>query len=193
MANPDFPSELGNIPYDEILGAPLNAAVEANAAASETAANFILDVAFEEPDDFAFDATRKPVYVEFSYRKGTVNEQGESTEEEFELQVPLLLLLHVPYFEVDTVEIDFNVKLNSVEKKAESQERKFGGRAGYLPYFTVSGSSKKQEKRQQEIERKYHQKVHIEAGSIEPPEGTSRVMDVLEQTITEKPLDEAEE
>lgn len=195
LQEPDFPTEMGNIPYDEIIGAPLNAAVDANTRASETAADFILNVAFEEADDFSvFSDAKKPRYVEFNYRKETVDDTGSPTEEEFQMRVPLLLLLHVPYFEVENVTIDFNVKLNSVRKTAISEESELGGGGGLfggLGFFTVSGSYQRTEKRSQEIQRTYHQSVHVEAGSIEPPEGVTRLLSVLEETITEEGGSEA--
>lgn len=187
LQEPNFPTEMGNIPYDEIIGAPLNAAVDANTRASETAADFIQDVAFEPSDGFSvFSDGRKPRYVTFNYKKDTVDDSGNVSEEEFELRIPLLLLLHVPYFEVETVTIDFNVKLNSVRKRAIEEDGGGGATLGAgLPFFTVSGSYKRTDKRSQTVERTYDQSVHVEAGSIEPPEGVTRLLDVLEQTITE--------
>ena len=189
LQEPNFPTEMGNIPYDEIIGAPLNAAVDANTRASEAAADFILNVAFEESDDFSiFSDAKEPVTVTFNYRKRTVDEDGDTQEEEFELKVPLLLLLHVPYFEIENVTIDFNVKLHSVRKRQIETESGIGGGGGLfgaIGFFNVSGSYQKTDKRGQEIQRTYDQQVHVEAGSIEPPEGVSRILDVLEQTITE--------
>ncbi|MFP4217879.1 MAG: DUF2589 domain-containing protein [Salinarchaeum sp.] len=39
------------MPYNSIIGGPLNAAVEADAEASQTAAKFIDDVGFQTADD----------------------------------------------------------------------------------------------------------------------------------------------
>ncbi|WP_247729114.1 DUF2589 domain-containing protein [Halovivax limisalsi] len=196
MPRPDFPKELGNIPYSKILGAPLNAAVEANAEASETAAQFIQDVAFKESEGFdTFGAQREPVYVNFHYRKDATNAEGEVETQEFQMKIPLLLLLHVPYFEVNNVTVDFNVSLNSVHAKRVETEGGGGGSVGGLLGgiigFNVGGSYQRTEKRQQKIERKYDQSVHIEAGSIEAPTGVTRLLDVLEQTITETSEEEA--
>jgi hypothetical protein len=182
---------MGNIPYAEIIGAPLNAAVDANAQASETAKEFILNVAFEEGSGFAvFDDAKEPVYVTFNYRKQTTDDTGSPTTEEFELKVPLLMLLHVPYFEVNNVTIDFNVKLNSVRKRAITDSGGVGGGLR-IPLFTVAGGYQRTDKRSQKIERTYDQSVHVEAGSIEPPKGVTRILDVLEQTITETSGSEA--
>ena len=191
LQEPNFPTEMGNIPYDEIIGAPLNAAVDANTRASETAADFILNVAFEESDDFSIfdDNAREPVTVTFNYHKNAVDADGNATKEEFEMSVPLLLLLHVPYFEIENVTIDFNVKLHSVRKRQIETDGGIGGGGGLfgaLGFFNVSGSYQKTDKRGQEIERTYDQSVHVEAGSIEPPTGVTRILDVLEQTITEE-------
>ena len=122
MPNPNFPGELGSIPYETIIGGPLNAAVEANADASMTAAKFIQDVGFQEAED-DWESSRKPVYVTFSYKKTVIDdESGAESTKEFEMRVPLLLLVNIPYFEVSRVTVDFNVKLNSVQTYATSSK-----------------------------------------------------------------------
>lgn len=192
MPNPNFPGELGSIPYETIIGGPLNAAVSANADASMTAAKFIQDVGFQESDD-GWEADRKPVYVTFSYKKSVIDDtSGEETTKEFEMQVPLLLLVHVPYFEVSKVTIDFNVKLNSVQSYSTSSQFDIDSTVkGKQGWFTgnvkwkVSASYQKKKSREQTVERTYDQNVHVEAQSIEPPTGVTRVFDVLEETITE--------
>jgi hypothetical protein len=186
LQEPNFPSEMSSIPYDEIIGAPLTAAVNANTEASRAAADFIRDVAFQENQGFSFSNARTPRYVTFNYSKTVTDENGNSSEEEFELEIPLLLLLHVPYFEVENVTIDFNVKLNSVRKRMISEDGGGSlGLGGGIPWFSVSGSYQRTDKRSQTVERTYDQSVHVQAGSIEPPEGVTRLLDVLEETITE--------
>lgn len=209
MPNPNFPGELGNIPYQEVIGAPLNAAVQANAKASQTAAEFIKDVGFKPSDDAlftdVFDSPDEPVYVTFNYRKEVIDDTGSSQEQTFEMRVPLLLLLHVPYFEVENVTIDFNVKLNSVHKYSVSNEFEYdfeaGSESGFSlfgaiqsnNYWNVDTSYKRKSARGQEVERTYDQSVHVEAGSIEAPEGVKKLLGVLEQTITETPGEEESE
>lgn len=209
MPNPNFPGELANIPYQEVIGAPLNAAVQANAKASQTAAEFIKDVGFKQSDDElftgVFNSPDEPVYVTFHYRKEVIDDSGTSQEQTFEMRVPLLLLLHVPYFEVENVTIDFNVKLNSLHKYAVSSEFEYDFDAGSETefslfgafqsnnYWNVNTSYKRSTARGQEVERTYDQSVHVEAGSIEAPEGVKKLLGVLEQTITENPGEEEEE
>ncbi|WP_049937508.1 DUF2589 domain-containing protein [Haloplanus natans] len=192
MPNPNFPGELGSIPYGTIIGGPLNAAVEANADASMTAAKFIQDVGFQDAAD-DWESSRKPVYVTFSYKKTVIDdESGAESTKEFEMRVPLLLLVNIPYFEVSRVTVDFNVKLNSVQTYATSSkfdiDSEVKGKQGWFTgnvKWKVSASYQKQKSQSQKIERTYDQSVHVEAESVEPPTGVTRVFDVLEETITE--------
>lgn len=196
MPNPDFAAELGSIPYEEVIGTPLRAAVEANAKASMTAAEFIRSVGFTEPTV----GQAEPVTVEFGYEKRTVDDNDNETTEQRSLSVPLLLLLNVPYFEVSDVTIDFNVRLNSVESYEQSNEFEFGyertsqasADLGFLQGKTkseVSVSYQRSSSRGQEIERTYDQSVHVKAESVEPPEGVNRLMGALEQTIADDSSD----
>ncbi|MFB6162575.1 MAG: DUF2589 domain-containing protein [Halococcoides sp.] len=192
MPNPNFPAELGSLPYESIIGGPLDAAVEANARASMTAAKFIQDVGFEEANNW--NSGRKPVYVEFSYKKDVLDETtGEKTTKELKLRVPLLLLINIPYFEVSNVTIDFNVTLKSVQTYTTSSqfnvESTVKGKQGWLTgnvKWKVSASYQKKTSRSKSVQRSYDQTVHVEAKSVEPPSGVTRVFDILEQTITEK-------
>ncbi|MFC6989814.1 DUF2589 domain-containing protein [Haloplanus sp. GCM10025708] len=191
--NPNFPGELGSIPYSQIIGGPLNAAVEANAQASETAAKFIQDVGFQK--DNSMSSGEKPVYVEFHYKKQVMDESsGQTTEKEFSLQVPFLLLVNVPYFEVSNVTIDFHVRLNSVEKYATSSkfnvESEVKGKQGWFTgnvKWRVSASYQRQKSQSQKIERTYDQNVHVVAEGVGPPKGVDTLFKVLEETITETP------
>lgn len=193
MPNPDFTAELASIPYEHVIGEPLRAAVEANASASQTAAEYIMELGFTEP----IVGNQKPVMVDFSYSKQVIDDvSGDEVTEDHVMSVPLLLLLHIPYFEVENVTIDFNVKLNSVDSYARSSQ--FGvdfsrdAEAGFDVGF-VNGKTRSSvnigyqssTRRGKEIKRTYDQRVRVEAGSIEPPEGASRVLTALETAITD--------
>lgn len=189
MPNPNFPAELGNIPYESVIGGPLNAAVEANARASMTAAKFIQDVGFT-----TVDGNEEPVMVTFEYEKQVIDDAtGEETTERFRMTVPLLLLVHVPYFEVSQVTIDFHAKLNSIQKYSVSNkfnvDSSVKGKQGWFlgnVKWSVNVSYQRQAHRSQKIERTYDQKVHVEAESIDAPEGVKKLLGVLEETISEE-------
>jgi hypothetical protein len=190
MADPNFPAETGQHSVRNRHRGPLNAAVTANANASQTAAQFIREVGFTTDED----GNSAPVMIDFSYEKRTVAEDGAESSRQFKLSVPLLLLLHVPYFEVNTMTIDFNVKLNSVQTYQvndqfavdASLQAKHGWLTGHVK-FSVNTSYQRQSQRGEKVERSYDQRVHVAAGSVEPPEGVKKLLGVLEETITERP------
>ncbi|MES3161445.1 MAG: DUF2589 domain-containing protein [Halorubrum sp.] len=193
MPNPDFNAELASIPYEHVIGEPLRAAVEANASASQTAAEYIMRLGFTDP----VVGNQEPVMVDFTYNKQVVDEEsGETVTEVHVMSVPLLLLLHIPYFEVENVTIDFNVKLNSVDAYARSTQFEFDSSReaeGGLNIGFMNGKTKSSvnvgaqfsTRRGQEVKRAYDQRVRVEAGSIEPPEGASQVLTALETAITD--------
>ena len=193
MPNPDFPSELATIPYEHVIGEPLRAAVEANASASQTAAEYIMKLGFTDP----VVGDQEPVMVDFTYNKRVIDDvSGDEVSEEHVMSVPLLLLLHVPYFEVETVIVDFNVKLNSVDSYARSsqfeidfsKEKEGGLDLGFLNGKTKSSVNigyQTSTRRGKEVKRSFDQRVRVEAGSIEPPEGAARVLTALETAITD--------
>lgn len=193
MPNPDFTAELATIPYEHVIGEPLRAAVEANASASQTAAEYIMKLGFTDP----VVGNQEPVMVDFTYTKQVIDDvSGDEVSEEHVMSVPLLLLLHIPYFEVENVTIDFNVKLNSVDSYGRSsqfeidysKEQEGGVNLGFVNGKTKSSVNigyQFSTRRGKEIKRSYDQRVHIEAGSIEPPEGATRVLTALETAITD--------
>lgn len=193
MPNPDFTAELASIPYEHVIGEPLRAAVEANASASQTAAEYIMKLGFTDP----VVGDQKPVMVDFTYSKQVIDDvSGDEVSEEHVMSVPLLLLLHIPYFEVENVTVDFNVKLNSVDSYARSsqfeidfsKEAEGGFDVGFVNGKTKSSVNigyQSSTRRGKEIKRTYDQRVRVEAGSIEPPEGASRVLTALETAITD--------
>jgi len=196
MPNPNFPAELGNIPYQSIIGGPLTAAVKANTDASEAAAQFIKEVGFTEDEN----GEKSPRMVEFSYEKEVIDEEsGESTLKSHTITIPFLLLTNVPYFEVEQVTVDFNVKLNSIQTYEASDEFNLDvenkGKQGWFTgrtEWSVNSSYQRKTSRSQEVERTYDQQVHVEAGSVEAPEGVKKLLGVLEQTIVEVPEDSAD-
>jgi hypothetical protein len=191
MPNPNFPAELGNIPYQSIIGGPLIAAVKANTDASEAAAQFIKDVGFTEGEN----GEKSPRMVEFSYEKEVIDEEsGDSTLKSHTITIPFLLLTNVPYFEVEQVTVDFNVKLNSLQTYEVSDEFNLEvenkGKQGWFTgrtEWSVNSSYQRKSSRSQEVERTYDQQVHVQAGSVEAPEGVKKLLGVLEQTIVEVP------
>lgn len=98
-------STLQGLPFNNLIGGPLNACILAQAEAAQTTVNFIQDVGLSQQEDGSMEA----VYVYFNFvqngRKATVS-------------VPLLTILPIPYIAINTVDINFKATVNGLESES---------------------------------------------------------------------------
>ncbi len=98
-------STLQGLPFNNLIGGPLNACILAQAEAAQTTVNFIQDVGLSQNEDGNMEA----VYVYFNFvqngRKATVS-------------VPLLTILPIPYIAINTVDINFKATVNGMESES---------------------------------------------------------------------------
>ena len=192
MAVPaNFAQELGSIDFSQVIGGPLVAAVEAHNMAQVTVADFIQSIGFiDTNDDGQPDAVRM---VTFRYQREVTNEDGTTATRTFTFTVPFILLIRLPYFDVDSVDISLNVELTSVETRdtntAFNIDAEAKVRHGWLvgkASFKVNTSYSRTTKTGSRVERKYSYQVRVHAGSEEPPEGVNKLLDALVSLATER-------
>ncbi|WP_345672951.1 DUF2589 domain-containing protein [Streptomyces phyllanthi] len=196
-------AELQQIPFSQLIGAPLKAAVEAQALAAQSTIEFIHKVGFKQPSgndapDLVFDDVTKDASagelrsVTFSYTK---KDENEGTNE-FSLTVPFLAITPIPFIRIDEVTIDFNAKLtDSVQRKTSSEfnldsEVKGSYSAFWSPIKVearVSATYNQKSSSSERQQREYTLQIHVRAVQDEMPAGLSRMLDILEQAIQEQP------
>ncbi|MEC8742387.1 MAG: DUF2589 domain-containing protein [Candidatus Thermoplasmatota archaeon] len=175
----DFGQELGSLDFENIIGGPLTAVVEAQAHAAETSIEFINEVGltFE-------DGRITPIKTVFSYQKESTDEQGVTRSRTHNIEVPVLAIVPIPYMVFNDVWLNFNVNLNSVENRSHNSftggsiagRGRFGG-------FSFSGSvaASRQKRDTGTVSKTYAMGVKIHAVQDEMPEGMERVLNILEQ------------
>ena len=175
----DFGQELGSLDFENIIGGPLTAVVEAQAHAAETSIEFINEVGltFE-------DGRITPIKTVFSYQKESTDEQGVTRSRTHNIEVPVLAIVPIPYMVFNDVWLNFNVNLNSVENRSRNSftggsiagRGRFGG-------FSFSGSvaASRQKRDTGTVSKTYAMGVKIHAVQDEMPEGMERVLNILEQ------------
>ena len=173
-------AQLGNIPFSTLIGGPLNAAVEAQAMAAKTSADFITKVAFDDEGNVKS--------VTFNYEK-----EGQATK----LSVPILTIVPIPFLRIDTLDIDFTANISaSTSSQDTSQENtqlnaKVDGSVSYWcakVNFSASYSNQKQSnsERNSKYDVQYTMGVKVHAVQDDMPAGMSKVLNILQDTITEK-------
>jgi hypothetical protein len=178
------------IPYSSLIGGPLDACIKAQAMAAQTTWEFIQNVGLTiDPDT----GETKAVSVNFQYQRN-----GQM----FNLIVPLLAILPIPYIAIDTITIDFkaNISASSSTVNEETTSTEYGGEAsgsasvGWGPFkvrlnFKANYSSKKDSKATQESKYsvEYTMDIHVQAGQADMPAGLATVLNMLQSAITEAP------
>lgn len=191
--------ELQSIPFRHLIGAPLNAAIEAQAEAAQVTVDFIQRVGFTNPQgdtppgapakEFNFGDVRT---LTFQYEK--VGADGKPAK--VSLTVPILSVVPVPYIRIDDMTIDFTAKINEIEtqetKTALSASAEVSG--SYSSWlspvrvgFKASMSYNRNTSSSSKFEKEYQMHVTVRAVQDEMPAGLAKVLQILEKIIVEKP------
>src|SRR5262245_7438927 len=100
--------ELRQIPFAHLIGAPMKAAIEAQALAAQTTIDFIHKVGFKQPraqdsDPLMSDTEENADFGELRNVTFTYDKKDETDGEDatFSLTVPLLAVVPIPYIRID--------------------------------------------------------------------------------------------
>lgn len=176
---------LGAIPFGHLIGAPLTAAVEAQAKAAQSTLTFIEAVALGQ------DGNVRTIAFKFKKTK------DDGTTENASLTVPILTILPVPYIRIDDMTIDFKASISastdSEEKTADETTAKasLSASAKYLWFsakFDASVSSKKDSSstRSSKYAVEYTIDIHVHAVQDDIPKGLATVLQILNESIQAK-------
>mmetsp|Transcript_126303 Transcript_126303/g.178252 ORF Transcript_126303/g.178252 Transcript_126303/m.178252 type:complete len:214 (-) Transcript_126303:45-686(-) len=176
--------ELNSLDFRNIIGGPLRAVIDAQAASALATVDFITKVGMaKDGDDF------KANMVSFDYEQPSGNGSDTTTNT---VNVPFLTMLPLPYIEVTTFVLDFQVKLDSMTKTSadltdtlqgddpDSTVSVYGGSS-----FSMKTSLSAQENTQErgESQKAFSLSVRVEAANAQLPAGTQRIMDILEGAV----------
>lgn len=100
---------LQGLPFDNLIGGPLNACVRAQADAAQTTLDFIQSIGLEEDEN----GHKQAVYVYFSFIQG-----GRKAV----MSIPLLTIVPIPYIAINTIDINFKATITGVESSSFTQE-----------------------------------------------------------------------
>lgn len=176
-------TEFAAVPFKKILSSPLLAVVEAQSESAKTTLAFIKGLMTDDGEVLT---------TTFKYKKN-VTEGDQVTNKAIELEVPLLVLLPIPFIRVEYMNMKFNVKLTSLHKVHDEKSTEVGANwnvdgsyAGVK--FGMSGHVTHNSKHSadDEIRREYSMEVQVHAVQDKMPGGMERVLNLLEGCIAEK-------
>lgn len=178
----DFTTESNNINFDKFIAGPLIAATDAQAQASFNVIDHCRKIGFEADGD---NPTGKVRYVDFVYEEKTGKVDPNTGTEitiKKDIKVPLLSMVQIPTLRIETLDIDFNVKLNSVRSKDVSSDFKvdLSGKAGWGPIsMKVSGAYQRTSTQGVRVQKQYTMNVKVKATQDEIPAGLEKILNLL--------------
>jgi hypothetical protein len=187
-----MPVDIGRemqLPMEQILGGPLQAVIKAQGLAAVATADFINNVGLEEPPQAG--GARRARTVSFSFTRSRPNAAGNGVvDERVTLDVPLLVLLPIPFIRIETTDINFEctVASTTVDESAtafgvdfEASAAVWFARASLKVSYSHTSSTK------DTVQRSSTLTVHIHAVQDEMPGGMRKMLDILETAIEDKP------
>ena len=161
-------NQFTGLPIENLISAPLLAAAEGQKSLASTTAAFITEVGMDDKGN-----TKS---VTFNYDDGT---------EKVVLDVPLLSIINVPSLCVDSIDVEFNmeVQTQSSTKSSTDVSTKVNASCGFACWkasFEGKVSHHSESNRSSDTSAKYTISVK---GKQEKPEGLMKVMDMLNASI----------
>lgn len=169
-------SLLQELDFNRILGAPLSACVNAQEEAAQATLQYLNEVVFTQAGDD--DSILEPVTVSFYF---------ESAGQVHRIVMPLLLIVPVPYLQIDRVDLTFQATVT--ESRMNHDTRKLSLKAKY----SAPGDSAEVSK---ETKAEYMNKrcidINLSVTSADMPMGISKLLEIFNNQLVEVKPDEPE-
>ncbi len=169
--------QFAGLQMDQLIGAPLCAAVDASLQLAESTADFIRNAGFDDAGNVRT--------VAFGYQRFSDNRDGTGNLEEMQVNIPLLAVVPVPNLQVDEVNLLFDIEVKQSERRDSFMElgASASGKLGVLKVgITGNISAHQNNTRSTDNSAKYH--VDIRAANHGMPEGLARVLDMIAANMT---------
>lgn len=199
-------TELRNLPLEQLISAPLNAVIKAQAQAAMTTAQFIEEIGFKRKDEdsLSFFDTPDNTSGENDYDVRVAKVQIDANGLVTKVDIPFITLVNVPNFEITNFDWAFNVKLKSMQ----SFSAKFGttnttsttvNASSELNIFSlikIGGSMKVESTTKTDFEsrfksgreQEYNLNISIKGNSAPLPKGIETLLSIAENAAKSVPV-----
>jgi len=200
-------AELQQLPLGYLLSSPLTSAIEAQALAAQSTVEFIENVGLQE-DETTGNLSVRTATFGYTAPVPDPDNLGTFLEVDSKLTVPILSIVPVPFIRIDDLTVTFEFKIRDIQSRVSKLETtgstgfsvdteakaKFGGGIlGFLggpkvgvktkTHFEVNASVTYQSTSRQSTDRSATFRMTLKAVQDQIPEGLSRVLTILNDTI----------
>ena len=189
---------MNKVPFGAIIGSPLKAAVEAQAAAAIACADFIQKVGFTKDDKGNLSITNVDLILERQTAApvgaGGPGGPAATTTAKFSMSVPLLSILPIPFIRIESLTANFKVAISAIDERSQSEKNtldldgKLDATVGWGPLKVgASGSisSKKDSTATNTSKYSVEQTMDISLHAVQDdlPAGLAKLLDILKDEI----------
>jgi len=178
--------QFGGLPMEQLIGGPLKAACNAQTLLAKASSDFIKDVGLNDDGKGNLSART----VDFGFNKPVQDAAGNTTMQKVDLQVPLLAIINTPSLSVKEAEVRFTMEVKSSTSSKQTSDSKadLTAKAKYNAGLfscevTVHGSVANHSENSRSSDNSAKYDVKVVARDDGPPEGLSRVLDMLNDAI----------
>lgn len=179
-------SQFGGLPMDQLIGGPLKAACSAQTLLAKASSDFIQDVGLD--NDGKGNMTART--VDFSFTKPVQAADGTFSNQQVDLEVPLLAIINTPALSVKEAEVRFTmeVKSSTSSKTTSDSKADLTAHAKYNAGLfscdvTIHGSVANHSENSRKSDNSAKYDVKVIARDDGPPEGLMKVLDMLNDAI----------
>lgn len=169
-------SLLQELDFNRILGAPLSACVNAQEEAAQATLQYLNEVVFTQAGDDA--SSLEPVTVSFYF---------ESGGQVHRIVMPLLLIVPVPYLQIDRVDLTFQATVT--ESRMNHDTRKLSLKA---KYSAPGDSAEVSNETKAEYMNKRCIDINLSVTSADMPMGISKLLEIFNNQLVEVKPNEPE-
>lgn len=156
-------TDIKDIPFASMLGEPVLACIRAQEEAARATQRYLQTVTAKTN----VKGEQEAVCIVFRY---------QNADQMMELTLPLMTLVPIPYFAVDTLDIEFDAIVNEVSK-----DKLLCSYANVLSGCSTSLDQNRTEEREMNTQR--HLSVRLHASQDNMPVGLSRLLHYLDESI----------
>ncbi|MDH3339785.1 MAG: DUF2589 domain-containing protein [Nitrosopumilus sp.] len=180
-----LPSDLSEkaFPIENLISAPINAIIEAQAIAIQSALDFITEVGLESNSKLKKSKIRT---VEFTYSHPVPdpNNPGMVIDTPSKVSIPLLSLVQIPNISISESTLDFNINIVGLpENKAKTTSKT------KLPFIVQSKFAPRIQATPERPQEPHTLSLSIKLKKEESSEAERKIMNLLQEAITSHPIE----
>lgn len=197
--------EFNGLPMDSLIGAPLNAAAQANSSMAMTQVNFMMHTCFQDtPNATGDNYSITPIMINMTLTRGVLstNDSGDVEVQKVDttFDLPLLTIVPLNSLAVETADVTFEMEAkSSFSQKAQQTSSsttkagaKLSGGASFLGgliHVSVSGNLSYDKTDTSSFSTHYQKSnsakytVNVHAGQLPLPKGVNTIIEAFTKAI----------